>query len=60
MRDRIRVIAAILIWRSFGAKLWVISALPSPGEGQGNVACTICSRALKSNHLRFWMSSPAR
>jgi hypothetical protein len=35
MRGRIRVIAAIRIWRSFGAKLWAISALPSPGESHG-------------------------
>jgi hypothetical protein len=38
MRDRIRVIAAILIWRNSGAKLWVISALASAGEGQANIA----------------------
>src|SRR5256885_1451264 len=37
MRGRIRVIAAIRIWQSFGGKLWAISASPSPGESKANV-----------------------
>jgi len=56
MSGRIHVIAAIRILRSFAVKLWAVSTLPSPGEGQGNVAWPIYLRALKSSHPKYRMS----